>query len=135
MNRGYIKLWRKIWSHKFFHEKRKFSRFEAWIDLIMLANGKDKEIIFDGKPLLIKRGQFLTSQRRLADRWRWSKTKTRDFLKLSQKHDHSIGIFSDRKKSIITILNYSKYNPLPGEKTTTENKEKKATERPQTGHN
>lgn len=134
MNRGYIKLWRKIWTHKFFQEKRNFSRFEAWIDLIMQANGKEKEIIFDGKPLLIKRGQFLTSQRRLADRWGWSKTKTRDFLKLSQKHDHSIDVHSDHKKSIITILNYSKYNPLPGKKATTENKEKKTTERPLKDH-
>lgn len=134
MKRGYIKLWRKIWSHKYFQEKRKFSRFEAWIDMDMLANGKDKEIIFKGKPLLIKRGQFLTSQRRLADRWGWSKTKTRDFLKLSQNHDHSIDVDSDNKKTIITLLNYDKYNPLPEEKTTTENKEKKTTERPLKDH-
>jgi len=43
---GYIKLWRKIWNDKLFKQKRKFSRFEAWIDMIMLAAGKDKEIIF-----------------------------------------------------------------------------------------
>ena len=120
MNRGYIKLWRKFWDHPFWREKRRFSRAEALLDMFMLANGKDKEIFFDAKPLLIKRGQFLTSQRQLAARWRWSKTKTRDFLKLSQKHNHSIEIISDRKKSVITIVNYHKYNPLPGYKKTTE---------------
>jgi hypothetical protein len=134
MNRGYIKVWRKVWNHKLFQEKRKFSRFEAWVDMIMLANGKDKEIIFDGKSLLIKRGQFLTSQRQLAARWGWSKTKTADFLKISSKHDHSIEIISDRKKSIITILNYEKYNPLPRGKKTTEIESKKTTERPQKDH-
>ena len=134
MNRGYIKVWRKVWNHKLFQEKRKFSRFEAWVDMIMLANGKDKEIIFDGKSLLIKRGQFLTSQRQLAARWGWSKTKTADFLKISSKHDHSIEIISDRKKSIITILNYDKYNPLPNKGKTTEIEEKKTTERPLKDH-
>ena len=100
----------------------------------MMANGKDKEIIFDGKSLLIKRGQFLTSQRQLAARWGWSKTKTADFLKISSKHDHAIEIISDRKKSIITILNYEKYNPLPRDKKTTEFEPKKTTERPLKDH-
>ena len=134
MKRGYIKLWRKIWSHKFFLEKRKFSRFEALLDMFMQANGKDKEIIFDGKPLLIKRGQFLTSQRQLAARWDWSKTKTREFLYSLQNHDHSIEIISDRKKSIITILNYDIYNPLHRDEKTTENGKEKTTERPQKDH-
>ena len=133
MSKGYIKLHRKIWDHPFWQEKRKFSRAEAWIDLIMMANGMDKEVMFDGRPMLIKRGQLLTSQRKLAARWRWSKTKTADFLKISSKHDHSIEIISDRKKSMITILNYECYNPLPENEKTTDNGEKKATEKPQTG--
>lgn len=134
MNRGYIKLWRKIMNNPYYREKRKLSRFEAWIDLILNANGKEKEILFDGKPILIKRGQFLTSQRKLAERWGWSKTKTADFLKISSKHDHAIEIVSDRKKSIITILNYDIYNPFPYKKKTTESEEKKTTERPQKDH-
>jgi len=106
MNQGYIKLHRKILNHPFWKEKRLFSRVEAWIYLMLNANGK--EIIFDGKPILIKRGQLLTSQRQLAARWGWGKTKTRDFLKICQNHYHSIKVSSDRKKSIITILNYYK---------------------------
>lgn len=134
MKRGYVHLWRKIMSNPLYREERKFSRFEAWIYLFLNANGKDKEIIFDGRPLLIKRGQLLTSQRQLAARWGWSKTKTADFLKNSSKHDHAIEIISDRKKSIITILNYDRYNPPPSKKKTTENKEKKTTEKPLKDH-
>lgn len=134
MSKGYIKLYRKIWDHPFWREKRKFSRAEALIDLFLMANGKDKEVIFDGRPILVKRGQLLTSQRKLAARWSWSKTKTRDFLNISPKHDHTIEIISDRKKSIITILNYEKYNPLFGDEKTTENEGKKTTERPQKDH-
>jgi len=134
MNRGYIKLWRKFLDHHLWKEKRVFSRAEAWIDLIMLANGREREVVFDGRPLIIKRGQLLTSQRQLAAKWRWSKTKTRDFLKISQNHDHSIKIYSDRKKSIITILNYNSYNPFNKEKKTTENEKKKTTEKPLKNH-
>jgi len=134
MNRGYVKLWRKFWDDPLWKEKRVFSRAEAWIDLFMMANGKEKEVIFDAKPILIKRGQFLTSQRQLASRWGWGRTKTGDFLKLRRDYYHSIEVFSDHKKSIITILNYSKYNPLPGKKATTENEEKTTTKQPLKDH-
>jgi DNA replication protein DnaD len=120
MRKGWIKLWRKFQDDALWKEERRFSRAEAWLDLIMSANGKDKLVIFDGRELLIKRGQLLTSERKLADRWGWSKTKTRDFLSYRQKAHHSIGLNSDHKKTVITILNYGVYNPLRCEKKTSE---------------
>ncbi len=117
-----------------YREARKFSRFEAWIDMMMNANGIEKEVIFDGKPLLIKRGQLLTSQRKLGEKWGWSKTKTRDFLNSLQNHAHCIEIISDRKKSIITLLNYERYNPQSETKKTTEIEDKKTSERPRKDH-
>lgn len=134
MNRGYIKIWRKIKDNPLWTEKRILSRFEAWFDLISSANGKDKEVFFDGKSLLIKRGQYLTSERSLADRWSWSKTKTRLFLNRLQNTDHMIKKESDHKKTIITILNYEIYNPLHGQKKTTDSDCEKTTERPLTDH-
>lgn len=135
MEKGYFRLWRKFWDGPLWGERRNFSRAEGWIDLLMHANGKDKRVIFDGKPLLIKRGQFLSSERKLAERWGWSKTKTRLFLFYLQNSDHSIRVISDHKKSIITIVNYDTYNPPPQRKKTTETDTKKTTERPQTGPN
>jgi len=134
MKRGYVHLWRKLWDHPVWREDRVFSRAEAWIDIIMWANGMDKEIIFDGKPFLIKRGQLLSSQRKLASRWHWGKTKTRDFLKYLQKHDHSIELISDHKKTLITLLNYELYNPLSNVEATTENDTQATTERPLKDH-
>ena len=54
---------------------------------------------------------------------------------ISSKANHAIGIISDHKKSVITILNYEKYNPLAIDKKTTKFEPKKTTERPQTGPN
>jgi uncharacterized protein YecT (DUF1311 family) len=116
MSSGYIKLWRKIWKDELFQEKRKFSRFEAWIDMIMLASGKDREILFAGNIINLKRGQFLTSQRFLSDRWGWSRTKVQNFLNLlSKKNCRKTTLKKDQQKTIVTILNYDRYNPVMAE--------------------
>jgi hypothetical protein len=134
MEKGYIKLWRKFRDSPLWKEKRAFSRAEAFLDLLLSANGQDRTIEFDGKPLLIKRGQVLTSQRELAERWGWSKTKTRHFTLYRQNSDHSLKVESDQRKTLITIINYDIYNPLPkGEKTTGEGG-KKTTEKPLKDH-
>ena len=134
MEKGWIKLWRKFLDDPLWKERRKFSRAEAWLDLVMSANGKDKAIFFDGTELLIKRGQLLTSERKLAERWGWSKTKTRDFLTYREKTHHSIELNSDHKKSIVTVANYGVYNPFRCEKKTSDTEGKKTTERPQKDH-
>jgi hypothetical protein len=134
MEKGYIKLWRKFRDNPLWKEKRTFSRAEAFLDLLLSANGTDKTIIFDGKPLLIKRGQLVTSQRELAARWGWAKTKTRDFIFYLQNSDHAIKVNSDRKKTLITIMNYPIYNPLKKPEKTTKTHEEKTTQRPLKDH-
>jgi len=134
MEKGYIKLWRKFRDNPLWREKRKFSRAEAFLDMLLSANGMTKTVMFDGRCLLIKRGQVLTSERKLKDRWGWSKTKTRLFLFYCQNSDRSIKVDSDHKKTIITIINYKVYNPLTKPEKSTETDEKKTTERPLKDH-
>jgi DNA replication protein DnaD len=134
MEKGYVKLWRKFRDHPFWREERKFSRAEGFLDLVMSANGTDKTVIFDGSPLLIRRGQLLTSERKLAERWRWSKTKTRLLLFYLQNSDRSIEVNSDHKKTLITITNYNIYNPLTNTEKTTSPDDKKTTEKPLKDH-
>jgi len=122
---GYIHLWRKIWDDPLFREGRKFSRFEAWVDMILMANGIEKEMLCDGKPIVIKRGQVLTSELKLANRWGWSRTKVRSFLLILLDNRKTSGKprikqQKDNKKSIITIINYGKYNPLKTAEKTSE---------------
>ena len=112
--KGYIKIWRKIWDDPLFDSRRIFSKFEAWIDLIMLAAGKDKEIDFLGDTIRLKRGQLATTQRRLAKRWSWSRWRVSKFLELlSTKTTQKLSIKLYHKTTVITVLNYNKYNPLP----------------------
>ena len=127
MEKGYIKLWRKFRDHPFWREERRFSRAEAFLDLAMSANGKDRAVIFRGQSLMIRRGQFLTSVRKLSEKWGWSRTKASDFLNYLQNSDNSIRLILDHRKALVTVTNYAIYNPLP--------QSEKATERAQKRHN
>jgi hypothetical protein len=60
---GYIKIWRKIKSHAYWKEPREFSKFEAWIDLVMTAAGLDFEVPYRDQVIKLKRGQMIIAER------------------------------------------------------------------------
>lgn len=105
-NWGYISLYRKIWESDYWpsNEGRPFNRLEAWIDLLLLANYKDREI----GNIALKRGQFITSKIKLSKRWRWSEGKVRRFLNASQKR-REVDLKTEGKATVITICNYEDY--------------------------
>lgn len=115
--KGWIKLHRKIQDHWIWQEKRKFSKAEAWIDLLMMVNHEDKKVPLGNELILVKRGQRITSIRQLCDRWGWSNTKVTQFLKMMQT-DGMLTVKSDTKKTVIAIENYDVYQSRKDEKTT-----------------
>lgn len=116
MQKGWIKLQRRIQSHWLYQEKRVFSRYEAWLDLLMMANHKENKILIDSKLETVKPGQIITSIRKLCDRFSWSNTKVNSFLKLLQQ-DEMIAFKSDTKKTVISIVNYEVYHNEETEET------------------
>jgi hypothetical protein len=113
---GWIKLHRSITEHWLWEEKP-FSKGQAWIDLLLQANHQDKKAVIGNDIIEVKRGSFVTSIRKLSERWGWSNTKIKNFLNLLQ-NDGMISYFSDAKKTVITIENYSLYQDLNDAKTT-----------------
>lgn len=105
---GWISLHRSIEKHWLYEEERKFSRFEAWVDLLLMVNHSDNKTMIDGKLVTVKRGQRITSLRKLGDRWNWSLTKVDAFLKLLEE-DKMIVLKKDTKKTLVTIVNYDIY--------------------------
>lgn len=118
-NRGFIQLHRKIQDHWLYQEKRTFSKFEAWVDMIMSANHKDNKFLLGNELVEVKRGQFITSIRKLENRWSWSNTKVINFLNLLEQ-DEMIAYKSDTKKTVITIDNYGFYHNKESDETTEE---------------
>ena len=83
----------------------------AWVDLLLLANHRDVEIIFEYNPMTVKRGQYLTSVRKLSARWGWSKNRTLKYLRLLE----SLGMIhreSNNQRTLITIEKYSDYQDI-----------------------
>lgn len=117
MSKGYIKLHRQITDCWIWFDDDKFSKAQAWIDLLMMANHKDVKLPFNGKIIVIKRGQFITSIRKLAERWKWSKDKTAKFLDLLQS-DEMLVRESDTKRTLITIVNYELFQGEDGSERT-----------------
>lgn len=103
--KGYIKLYRQIQDCWIWFADEKFSKAQAWVDLLMLANHSDKKIYFNGEVINIERGQNLTSIRALSERWGWSKDSVSRFLKLLE-NDGMITKICDTHRTLITVMNY-----------------------------
>lgn len=116
---GWISLHRKIQNHWLWKEKRVFSKFEAWLDIIMLANHEDKKIVLGNELILVKRGEHITSEPKLADRWGWSRTKIRNFLKILEEDNMIINQKEDKKRTRLKVVNYNAYQGLEYKKKTT----------------
>lgn len=114
---GWIRLHRKVQSHWLYQEKRKFSKYEAWLDLLMMVNHEDKKTVLGNEIIEVKRGQRITSIRKLCEKWCWSNTKVTQFLNLLQS-DGMIVLKSDSKKTLITITNYHDYQKKEDGKAT-----------------
>lgn len=107
-NKGWIKLHRKLQDCWIWQIDNSFDERSAWIDMLLSANHKDVKILFSGELTFVKRGQFITSIRKLSERWKWNKDKVLKFLKILEK-DGMIIKSSDRYRTLVTIENYDFY--------------------------
>lgn len=117
MAQGWISIHRQLQKHWIWKDKP-FSKGQAWIDLIMLANYEDKKIPYKGEVITCERGTVNLSISVLAERWGWGREKTRNFLRLLEA-DKMVTVNATRHRTTITIENYTFYNNKPSTKPTT----------------
>ena len=105
---GYVKIHRQVQAHALWTSER-FSRGQAWIDLLLQANYHDSKILRSGQWIEIRRGQVFTSQKELSRRWRWDRKTVKCFL-LTLKTDNMVDIQTakqtDTGYTLLTITNY-----------------------------
>ena len=111
MKQGWVPIKRQIQEHWLWKDKP-FSQGQAWIDLIMLANYEDKKMPYKGEIITCERGTVNLSISYLANRWGWSRDKTRRFLKLLES-DGMVTVNATTHRTTITLENYSIYNDAP----------------------
>ena len=110
MSQGWISLHRQIWDNEIWQDKP-FARGQAWIDLLLMVNHEPRKIVHGKSLVFVGRGSTITSIRKLADRWGWSRQKVSDFLDLCESLEMA-KIKKDKKKTVITIANYSFFQDM-----------------------
>ena len=107
MLQGWISVHRQIQEHWLWAEKP-FSKGQAWIDMLLLANHEDKKFLHGSNLVEVMAGSFITSEVKLAERWGWSRKKVHAFLEVLVQ-DKMIDTKRDNKGTAIFLLNYGNF--------------------------
>ena len=107
MNNGYIKLYRKCLENEFFLEKP-FDRWRAFEYLLISARYKPSRVILKGQVIELEAGQLIVSEKKLAEKWDWSRGKVRRFLSRLESLQ-MIQVNGTAYGTLVTIENYTKY--------------------------
>ncbi len=104
---GWIKLHRQIQENEFWFSE-KFTKAQAWIDLIILATHKERTIYLKGVEINLKPGQLCYSQVSLAKRWGWNRKTVKKFLN-TLKNRQMVDTEETNITTIITIKKWYLY--------------------------
>lgn len=109
MDKFWIKIHRKIQETAIWESDEPFDYRSAWIDLLMEANTTNKDIIYQGRVIKVRRGDVYTSIRKLAKRWNWSRDKVSRYINLLEKLGMIKRNDSVKCATLLTLVNYGKY--------------------------
>jgi hypothetical protein len=108
--RAHIKVSRRFFEEDaWWREPRKFSRAEAWLDLIQMASWKPRKFAVGLTVEELARGEFMASIRFLAKRWRWSKSAVDRFLLAVQKAGRIARQREGQDGTVYILVKYSYY--------------------------
>lgn len=114
-SQGWIRLHRQIMETPEWLAEP-FTRGQAWVDLLLLANHETGFIRKRGILIAVERGQVGYSERTLAERWQWSRGKVRRFLvelarlsRISHKISEKTVPKNTSVSDLIYIINYDRY--------------------------
>lgn len=111
---GYIYLKRKI-QDNWLWLSEPFTKAQAWVDLILLANYEESAYYLRGNLIKIRRGELGRSEVSLCDRWKWSKNKVRSFLNTLES-EQQIQIERSQIINKIFLINYEQHQDLSQQK-------------------
>lgn len=114
MEKGFIKLSRSFFNNKMWQAARKFSECEAWLDLIQSARfeASPTTSLIGSCEVTWNRGQYPASIRFLSKKWGQSESWVRKCLS-NFKKEGMITIENTQGVSVITLVNFDKYNTPP----------------------
>jgi len=105
MHNGYISLHRKFKENPIYSDSQ---AVHLWIHILILANHKDNQFVFNGSLVSVKRGQLITGRRSLEEQTGISESKIQRLLKLFEELK-MIEQQMNSKSRLISITNYHLY--------------------------
>lgn len=109
MDEAFVPVARKFFHGDLWKEGREFSRAEAWLYMIASASYAPEAKLIEGRCVNLRRGELAASQRYLAQKWTWSKSKVARFL----ENLTAAGRVRTRNEpglNVITLCNYERFN-------------------------
>ena len=116
---GFFALDRELLSHEIWLEEP-FTKGQAWVDLIGLANHDECKMYIRNKSIECQRGEVNRSFRWLGRRWKWSTDKVIRFIKFLEA-EQMVRHETRQGETVITLCNYSlwqdkyRHNKTPNE--------------------
>lgn len=115
MNNGWIKLHRKLLDNPIM---TKSSWVHLWIVLLMLANhDDDHKFIWNGKDIILKKGEFITGRKALSDITHIPESSVEDILRYLE-NSCQIRQQKTTKYRLITIVKWNEYQESDNKATT-----------------
>lgn len=111
MDKGWIKIHRKILDCSIWNSREPFDKRSAWIDILLSASHKDLNLMIGGIDEKIPRGSFMFSIEKLCDRWGWSRNRVKRFLALLER-EQMIETKRTNKGTLISVLNYNAFQSV-----------------------
>ena len=136
---GYIPIWRSIFETEEWLKERKYSEFEAWLDMIAMAAFTERKVQVNAtSEVTLSRGEIYASQRQLAQRWGWSVATVNRYLsRLASGQSPRISVATRRITlflhetpnetpnetvvNVMKLVNYEKYNSIANKSDETPN--------------
>lgn len=106
--KGWVSLWRKIFENPIVPPAKVFSKFEAWVWLLVNVNHSVGKVVIGTEIVNVPVGSRITSIKKLCRTFGWGNTKVRNFLKLLS-NDGMIEYKSNTQYTTVSICNYSTY--------------------------
>ena len=103
---GWIKISRGIVEHWLWQDAE---RLKWWLDLLFLAEWKDRRVLHDAHLFTLRKGQIIASISFFSERWGKSNPTIIKYLKLLENEGMICRQVLYRQTPILTICNYEKY--------------------------
>ena len=111
MEKGWISLHRKILDNPILSRGKTYSRFEAFVYLLVHCNHQDNQVLIGNTLLDVKRGSFISSLKKLGHTFKWSSNKTKSFLNLLVEQN-MLNMKSTSKYTTFVIIKYDTYQNI-----------------------